>query len=669
MKRFEVVRIFGLLVACVVFPRHGCARAAGTTGQVNVDGREGRVTPVSFEETLEFRPQVEDWLANYSSQKERVRALTQSALTKIREGRQAVHLLKSLETQCRRATQAVIVVDAGSSATSPALFRMQTVSCPLQQRRVLPDSIRHVANGIRHTRLREVLEKWLDHYAGKNWESRTLDSRVMFMFFRDILKTAEDFFRVLGENIVELLEKHLTEEDKVPVKGLGVPVIFYSTGGVRDFQDWYRDGFFVALRHAINNFTNAFHYKLFTNPELTRAITGAEEGLFAFLTFNHLTQRLTDSYHSGVARGRVGRSRNELAALVEIGGASAQVVLPLAPTAVLPFAVKAVNLQRERFLPKRFPNADVISVSFMHLGVDSSTGLFLKQLCTDKEFLKDGICYNPCFFKGYQQACSAGAVTINHEDGTVAVSEDMRTNKLKPIATYCSESNPEISMKAINRLQCRHNKIDPRQPLEKRVAIEGCTKIVGTGDFDKCQQQVESILISPKYPLPANSEATSSGFDSLGQVFRFASTNAPMVITGAAEVVAIRLLMKAGLLSSSFSGDSKEMEEASKKFCGAPLQVQENSGPMMIHLPNLQMKLLSIDHDICKSMAVNVALLRLMEGAEERPVTITWEKSVNDENGEHVADLGWHLGAILQQVLHVDEWGHMVYESGWTHNL
>ncbi|KFG58514.1 GDA1/CD39 (nucleoside phosphatase) family protein [Toxoplasma gondii RUB] len=356
----------------------------------------------------------------------------------IQEGRQELHRLKSLDTECRHATQAVVVVDAGSSSTRPILFRMRMVSCPLSQLRVIPESIRHVANGIRRTGLREVLE---------NWQERSCRRQVPSP-------------RFWGTAWASWMEAHLSEEEKVQVKALGMPFTFYSTAGVHDFQDWYRDRFCLALRQSINNNTNKFHYKLLTSSELTRAITGAEEAFFAFFAVNHLTGRLTHSGHT----------HHEEAEQPD----------------VLPSSVKAVNLQRERFLPKRYPSADVISVSFMHLGVDSSTGLFLKQLCSDEEFLIDGVC----------------------------------------------------------------------------------------------------------------------------------------------------------------------------------------SWPMMINLLNLEMKkLLSTDRDICQFMAVSARLLQLMEEAEGHPASIKGEKSVRDENGQHVADLGWPLGAVLQQVLDAETWGHMVFESDWIHNV
>ncbi|PFH31304.1 GDA1/CD39 (nucleoside phosphatase) family protein [Besnoitia besnoiti] len=215
---------------------------------------------------------------------------------------------------------------------------------------------------------------------------------------------------------------------------------------------------------------------------------------------------------------------------------------------------------------------------------------------------------------------------------------------------------------------CRENRIDPSQPLEQRLQFEGCKRIKGTGDFDRCYALVERFIVGPKYPLPANIEAASSGFESLKQVFQFASTSAAMVITGGAMVGSIRVLKRANLLGSSFSGDPHELEKAARIFCGASVKVEDGKGAA-IHLPNHHEKLGVWTYDICKVIAMNVALVKHMMAAEKRPASISWEKSVKNDEGVEVADLGWHVGAILQQILDVEKFGRMAYESGWTYNL
>ncbi|ESS28129.1 nucleoside-triphosphatase, partial [Toxoplasma gondii VEG] len=258
---------------------------------------------------------------------------------------------------------------------------------------------------------------------------------------------AKKLMQLLEEDTVAILDSQLNEEQKVQVKALGIPVMLCSTAGVRDFHEWYRDALFVLLRHLINNPSPAHGYKFFTNPFWTRPITGAEEGLFAFITLNHLSRRLgEDPARCMIDEYGVKHCRNDLAGVVEVGGASAQIVFPLQEGTVLPSSVRAVNLQRERLLPERYPSADVVSVSFMQLGMASSAGLFLKELCSNDEFLQGGICSNPCLFKGFQQSCSAGEVEVR-PDGSASVNEDVRKNRLKPLATYCSVHNPEISFK------------------------------------------------------------------------------------------------------------------------------------------------------------------------------------------------------------------------------
>nr|4JEP_A Chain A, Nucleoside-triphosphatase 2 [Toxoplasma gondii]4JEP_B Chain B, Nucleoside-triphosphatase 2 [Toxoplasma gondii] len=588
---------------------------------------------------------------------------------RINVGKTHLQTLRNLETRCHDSLQALVVIDAGSSSTRTNVFLAKTRSCPNKGRSIDPDSIQLIREGKRFTGLRVVLEEWLDTYAGKDWESRPVDARLLFQYVPQMHEGAKKLMQLLEEDTVAILDSQLNEEQKVQVKALGIPVMLCSTAGVRDFHEWYRDALFVLLRHLINNPSPAHGYKFFTNPFWTRPITGAEEGLFAFITLNHLSRRLgEDPARCMIDEYGVKHCRNDLAGVVEVGGASAQIVFPLQEGTVLPSSVRAVNLQRERLLPERYPSADVVSVSFMQLGMASSAGLFLKELCSNDEFLQGGICSNPCLFKGFQQSCSAGEVEVR-PDGSASVNEDVRKNRLKPLATYCSVHNPEISFKVTNEMQCRENSIDPTKPLAERMKIENCSIIEGTGNFDKCVSQVESILVAPKLPLPANIEAASSGFESVDQVFRFASSTAPMFITGREMLASIDTLKDHRLLRSDFSGDVEELAEAAREFCSSEVIIRTD-GPV-IQLPNArgEQKLNSLNFDLCKTMALTVSLLRHMAAGENQPSFIKWEKSIAGPDGKPLADLGWQVGVILHHVLFTEEWGRTAYEAGYSHNL
>nr|BAA31454.1 NTPase [Neospora caninum] len=585
----------------------------------------------------------------------------------ISAGKARLQDLRDAERRCHDAWQAIVVIDGGSSATRTDVFLAKTRSCPRGGRHIDPDSIRLLGAGKRFAGLRGVLESWLDAYAGEDWESRSVDSKRLFQHVPEMEDSARGLMQLLEDDAVRILDEKLTEEQKVQVQAMGVPVLLCSTAGVRDFHDWYREALFVILRFLINHPKPGHGYKFFTNPEWTRPITGAEEGLYAFLALNHLSGRLgEDPARCYVDEYGMKQCRNDLVGVVEVGGASTQIVFPLQDGTALPSSIRAVNLQHERFLPSRFPCADVISVSFMQLGVASSSGLFFKELCSNAEFRHQGICYNPCIFRGFRQACSAGDVEIL-PDGTIVVDEDVRKNKLKPVATSCSANNPEISFKAMNEMQCRENKIDPTKSLAERLRIDDCFQIVGTGDFDTCQAQVEELLVSPRFPLPANIEAASSGFESVGQVFKFASTASPMVITGGAMYASISTMQGLGLLPKDFPGDLEQLIAASRTYCSSPVV---NSGDgLVIQLPNAEQKLTSMNYDLCKTIALTVSLIQHMEAGEHKPSSISWQKSVVGPDGKPRADLGWHVGAILHRVLFTEEWGRTAYETGFTYNM
>ncbi|PFH31406.1 NTPase II [Besnoitia besnoiti] len=98
---------------------------------------------------------------------------------------------------------------------------------------------------------------------------------------------AKELMEQLETDAVGILDARLTEEEKIQVRSRGIPVLFYSTAGIRDFhKKWYREALFVVLRAVINEPTHELGYKFFTNTHWSHPITGAKEGFYAFLTLN-----------------------------------------------------------------------------------------------------------------------------------------------------------------------------------------------------------------------------------------------------------------------------------------------------------------------------------------------------------------------------------------------
>ncbi|PFH31391.1 GDA1/CD39 (nucleoside phosphatase) family protein [Besnoitia besnoiti] len=595
----------------------------------------------------------------------------------VQEGQKALEELMLSEVSCRQLKQALIVVDGGSSKTLPSLFTVSTESCPHEGRRVLEGTLKFIGEGTRVAGVRDLLEDWLTEHAGQGWESRELDSATLMRSFPSMQRQTNELVANLVRDIVKLLNKSLSEEEQAEVKAVGVPIFFHTTAGVRGFPDWYRDGMFVALRRAINASPPIEGYTFFTNSEWTKPISGEVEGIYAFLTANLLSrnfERLMATPRGGHEEAQL-HAHRKLAGIVEVGGASMQIVFPVRPFVPPPPFAKVSNLQREGYLPHSYPPVDLVAVSFMQLGASSASGIFLKMLCGKPEYLKDGICHNPCLFKGFEHSCSAGEVSISAQ-GEVSVSNDVRKNRLKPAATFCGAGNSEIMYKMSSRLECMAAHIDPLLSLEQRLEIPGCDKIVGTGDFATCAKEVDDILIDPNLPLPANQEAVSLGFETPAQIFKFMSSSAPLFVTGASLVMPVKLLQSIGLLPEDFDGTARnQLFDAAARLCATPV-AREADGALVLHVPQQTaakpVKLNTFTYETCHRLAMAVSVLKHIDSGARRPHSVRFEMQVRDgvdAKGRALGNFGWQVGTILHHVTSHRAWSRAAYELGVGHTF
>ncbi|EPT27035.1 GDA1/CD39 (nucleoside phosphatase) family protein [Toxoplasma gondii ME49] len=564
--------------------------------------------------------------------------------------------LRKSESLCTLADQAVVVVDGGSTGTRTEVFAITTESCPGKGRVVLPQKLRFLGNGRRVMGFRQLLETWLDAHAA-GWEAKPDASVTMTKYVPELQMRTAQLVTKLKSDVADFLNTHLSELEARSAKQLGVPVFVHSTAGIRDFRDWYVDGLFLLLRSALNQPFSVDGYVFFTNPELARPITGEEEGVFAFLTLNFLAKRL-----SFFLRPDVNRQMQGLAGLVEVGGASLQVILPIDKSQVLPSFVKTASLKGNGGRLEQLPlGRKLVSVSFMQLGTTSSAGLLLKGICRQQKFLKNGICHNPCMPQGYEQTCSAGPPTFS-SDGNVHVDTQLRRNRLIPAATYCSSANPAVSLRLLNIFGCAAIGMNPFSTLEDRIAVEGCTQIVGTGDFKTCFDQVDMILLNPPIPLPANLEASSTGFDTLGQVFRLVSTDAPVFIAGVAILDGIRTLQRIGFLGD-FRGETDLLEEAAGRFCKLPVKNIPGKG-LVFDLRDQEVLVTPFTITFCQELAMSVGLLKHLQSGFHVPSAIIFTNEIDDAEGKVQGQIGWPLGAVLYRALSQKQWSRDMYELG-----
>ncbi|CBZ54310.1 hypothetical protein NCLIV_047410 [Neospora caninum Liverpool] len=302
----------------------------------------------------------------------------------------------------------------------------------------------------------------------------------------------------------------------------------------------------------------------------------------------------------------------------------------------------------------------------MQLGTTSAAGLLLKGICQQQQFLEDGICHNPCMPQGYEQPCSAGPLKISL-DGQVDVDTQLRKNRLIPAATYSSSSNLAISSRPLNVYGCTAIGMNSFATLEDRITVQGCTKILGTGDFETCFAQVDMILLNPPVPLPANLEASSTGFDSLGQVSRLVSTNAPVFITGAGFLDGIRTLQRIGFLKE-FHGEAGFLAQAAGRFCKLPVKHIPGKG-LMIDIPDQELPVTPFTITFCQELAMSVGLLRYLQSGTYLPSDIIFTDQVIGAEGKVQGQMGWPLGAVLYRALSQKRWSREMYELGPTVNF
>ncbi|KAL8426404.1 hypothetical protein Efla_006756 [Eimeria flavescens] len=590
--------------------------------------------------------------------------------------------------ECRVGANPILVIDGGSTGTRGALFRVEAESCPLRGRRVLAEGIRLLQEGRKFQGLRQLLEDWLDAHAGADWPSKPYDAAALLKQYPSMVEVARQLMHAVLDDAALLIRKYFTEEEQQEAVSLGVPVLFYSTAGIRDTHDWFRRGLFAAFLQAINTYSSDSHpFEFFSNEEWTRPISGVEEGLLAFVAANQLLGNFRQLQQ---ARGALEaanpltperkllqeRMQQRLLSIVEVGGASMQVVFPVFTLGSSPSFVRTTNLVRSAYLPDEYPSLDVLSTSYMQLGASSATGIFYKSFCGTEANLRDGVCLNPCLPRGYKQQCSTGEVTIGPQ-GEVQVAPEIRKQRLKPVAYYCTSSNAEIAKKTLNRLSCLAAGIDPEEPLGQRLTIRGCREMEGTGDFAACSAAVFQTLLDPALPLPANQEASYTGFDTVGQIFEFISTNSPVVITGKALVMPIQDLQRLGLLQTDFKGNPEQLATAATRFCSAPVVKREKglfrsfaaADSKQEEGEKTEAPLDSLNVESCFKLAFGQGLLRLLNKSQQmHPSNVSFALSIKDpQTGDSVGEFGWPPGAILRAVLHKRTWARYAYELGKHH--
>lgn len=109
------------------------------------------------------------------------------------------------------------------------------------------------------------------------------------------------------------------------------------------------------------------------------------------------------------------KGKEKLAGILEVGGASMQVVFPVenqiqnGPLGTLDLTHESRGFLKREMFPKMNEPFYVFGTSYMNLGINRALALLQKQYCEkEKEANVDGKCFFPCLNVGWKQECIAG---------------------------------------------------------------------------------------------------------------------------------------------------------------------------------------------------------------------------------------------------------------------
>lgn len=179
--------------------------------------------------------------------------------------------------------------------------------------------------------------------------------------------------------------------------------------------------------------------------------SGIEEAVFTFITANIASGAIQEMKTDPVS------GKKRLAGILEVGGASMQVVFPVenqirdGPLGTLDLTLDGRFLKREMF-PKMTEPFNVFGTSYMNLGINRALALLQKMYCEDPmNQNSDGRCYFPCLNVGWRQVCVPGSPKRRElktkGDGLSMFETDtsgrvlMDGNHLFDTANFCSKDN------------------------------------------------------------------------------------------------------------------------------------------------------------------------------------------------------------------------------------
>eukprot|EP00918_Siedleckia_nematoides_P020441 GHVU01043722.1.p1 GENE.GHVU01043722.1~~GHVU01043722.1.p1 ORF type:complete len:628 (-),score=44.35 GHVU01043722.1:909-2576(-) len=429
-----------------------------------------------------------------------------------------------------------------------------------------------------------------------------------------------------------------------------IPIIFHSTAGVTDVPLRHREWCHLALRQAINAFPEEekdeqVATRIVTTPEWASPITGQEEAIYSWMAKNAQTGTLRKMFVNPMAE-----LTDHLVAIVEVGGASMQAAFPVgADRDAGPLQTVDLTYQ-DRYLPgEKFKgHLRVVATSFMNLGIIRASSLLLKQLCEDPQYVKNGVCRNPCMHPNWRQQCHPSPPiernkTVVVKDGVVQVSHEFKDNQLGESALYCHYLTPEVNLTYGARQECLGANFDIYEDdAAKRASIRNCTEVVGVGDFEQCSDAITRFLLTKE--LPANRHAEVVGSSDLFEFGRFVRPKHNIYFVGGAMAFPVKELTDWGFLQTHpVRGVFPNFAKAARVFCKIGITDDQTHFDHP-KVPNwFQLSEMTYDYCFKLSLAYNILTAIGVDAVKGPNVYFDFPTGGN-------APSGWRLGSLIEKV-------------------
>lgn len=196
----------------------------------------------------------------------------------------------------------------------------------------------------------------------------------------------------------------------------------------------------------------------------------------------------------------IGDLHTKLDGVLEIGRSTIQIAFPV-PRSITDGPIRTVDIYTKHPGELFSHIIPVFATSFINYGATRALALLVKQHCSGSS-LEDGICWVPCFNRGWRQRCRVGTSFKSHGCYEIESSSQKRVdvqrnvlcnstepqsddivvepidNVLERVSGYCSLTlNPAIQLARLREM-CAEVQLNSTITSDvERMSIKGCNEV------------------------------------------------------------------------------------------------------------------------------------------------------------------------------------------------